>query len=92
MTPDIDASNPLFSCLDEISPVLFIMFLVGVLIAGWILQRHNDLGLKQTYRAMTGRLKVPSPPAFYVVTAVWVVGTFGYFAFAYQTVCRLPSG
>ena len=25
MTPDIDPNNPLFSCLDEISPVLFIM-------------------------------------------------------------------
>ena len=91
MTPDIDTSSPLFTCLDEISPILFIVFWVGALIAGWILQRHNNLSLKQTYLAMTGRLKVPKPPAFYVVTAVWVVGTFGYFAIAYQTVCKLPA-
>ncbi len=92
MTPDTDTTNPLLSCLDEISPVLFIVIWVGALIAGWILQRHNNLDLKQTYRAMTGRLKVPRPTAFYVVTAVWVVGTFGYFAYAYQAVCTLSSG
>ena len=91
MTPDIDTSNLLFSCLDEMSPVLFVAFWVGALIAGWILQRHNKLSLKQTYMAMTWQLKVSKPAAFYVVVAIWVVGTFGYFAFAYQTVCKLPA-
>jgi len=90
MTPDIDTSNPLLTCLDEISPVLFILFWVGALIASWILQRHNKLTLKQTYMAMTWQLKVAKPVAFYSVTAIWVVGTFGYFAYAYQAICNIP--
>ncbi len=89
MASEADAVSPLFACVDQVSPVLFVVICAGAVIAGIILQQHNNLTLKQTYLAMTLRLKVERPPVFYIVLGVAVAGSFGYFAYAYRTICGL---
>lgn len=87
----MDTTNPFLACMDQISPTLFVMLCIGAVIAGGILRSHHNLTLRETYLAMTGRHKVAKPAAFYVVGAVCLLATFGYFAYAYQTICVAPG-
>ena len=91
MATEANTPSRLFACVDQVSPVLFIVICIGALIAGAILQQHNKLTLKQPYLAMTARLKVERPTSFYVVVGITVIGTFGYFAYAYRAICGLAA-
>jgi len=91
MASEAQAVSPLFACVDQVSPVLFSVICIGAVIAGTILKQHNNLSFKQTYLAMTARLKVERPTAFYIVVGITVVGTFGYFAHAYKAICSLAG-
>lgn len=82
-----DTASPVFACLDKVSPVLFVAVLLGVLIAGWILKRHNNLTVKETYLALTLRHSAEKPRAYNLAIAATVAGTVGYFVYAYHTVC-----